>query len=75
MLSPIIIDNILDIFFSNIQSLITDYKLEDPLGASDHVRIITDISIPLCNDNRPISISNNHHPTIIWNADSIVQAQ
>jgi len=47
------IDNILDIFVSNIQSLITDYTLEDPLGTSDHVSIIIHISIPLCNDSRP----------------------
>jgi len=45
--SPTRLNNILDIFLTNILTLVFDWALNDKLGSSDHHTIVLNICIPL----------------------------
>jgi len=44
---PTRLNNIIDIFLTNIYSVVTDCNVQDKLGASDHETVLSDILLPL----------------------------
>jgi len=73
---PTRLNNILDKFLTNLPSIVSNYVLCDPLGASDHDSVILDITLPQSIKGRVLqSSTSNFHTFILWNPNSVVRVQ
>jgi len=76
VLKPTRLNNILDIFLTNVPQLVFDCTLYDKLGSSDHESVLIQIYIPLIQiDPTLLKTSSMLDTFISWNNTSVAHAQ
>jgi len=75
---PTRLNNILDLFLTNVPQFVFDCVLKDRLGSSDHESVLLHICIPQA--YLPVSITTQNPSAIlncfiVWNSDAISRVQ